>query len=371
MAGNSVLSSVLASFQQATSEDWQKAASQETGKENPLIHLSWENADGLKFFPYYDQDTLTKYNSPGSFRLPSKQVDVLGARKWLCAPYVTVSDEEKANKISLDHLNAGAEALFFDISHRRDVDLRKLLRGVEWPFCAIYFQAARQHRQLLHQYISENQLSGKIAGAIFSNAGEAELSGTPDRSFKSLGIRVESSSPVKELVDALTTIAKAIEKTTNDGKELQAVVGTFAVSITIGTEFLQNIAKLKALRWLWFQVAKAYGAINVTPADLHIHAISPMWTEEGYQPHANMIKGTTATMAAVLGGADSISVQPEDENNTTMVRIARNVSVILREEGHLSKVADPTAGSYVLETMTHEFARSAWHLFQNKMNDAS
>ena len=77
-----------------------------------------------------------------------------------------------------------------------------------------------------------------------------------------------------------------------------------------------------------------------------------------------MLKSTSAALAAILGGCDALTVQPENEN-PMMARIARNVSSILREESHLSKVADPTAGSYYLESLTNQLAINAWKKFQN------
>jgi methylmalonyl-CoA mutase len=50
-----------------------------------------------------------------------------------------------------------------------------------------------------------------------------------------------------------------------------------------------------------------------------------------------------------------------------MARIARNVSNILREESHLNKVADPTAGSYAIDNMIDKLAIAAWTEFQHKI----
>jgi methylmalonyl-CoA mutase len=55
----------------------------------------------------------------------------------------------------------------------------------------------------------------------------------------------------------------------------------------------------------------------------------------------------------------------EQVGNSLMERMARNVSLILREESHLNKVADPVAGSYAIEMLTRELAREAWQRFQS------
>ena len=72
----------------------------------------------------------------------------------------------------------------------------------------------------------------------------------------------------------------------------------------------------------------------------------------------------------LLGGCDSLTVIAEDENNTTMNRVARNVSNIIREEALLDKVSDPLAGAYAIENMVDQIAEAAWMEFQHKMNQA-
>jgi methylmalonyl-CoA mutase len=77
-----------------------------------------------------------------------------------------------------------------------------------------------------------------------------------------------------------------------------------------------------------------------------------------------MLKETTAAMAAILGGTNGLSLYPEEMDNVVMSRIARNTSHILREESHLNKVADPLAGSYLVENLMLEMAEKAWAKFQ-------
>ena len=73
-------------------------------------------------------------------------------------------------------------------------------------------------------------------------------------------------------------------------------------------------------------------------------------------------------MAAVLGGADIITITPHIQGWGTEAvnaqRIARNVSHILREESHLHRVADPVAGSYYLEALTLSMMKKVWSKFQ-------
>ena len=81
-----------------------------------------------------------------------------------------------------------------------------------------------------------------------------------------------------------------------------------------------------------------------------------------------MLKSTTASLAAVLGGCNSLTVYAEDDS-LMMNRIARNISSVLREESYIDKVADATSGAYAIEKMVDEIAKASWLDFQQHVND--
>ncbi|WP_449272059.1 methylmalonyl-CoA mutase family protein [Hymenobacter humi] len=107
--------------------------------------------------------------------------------------------------------------------------------------------------------------------------------------------------------------------------------------------------------------------------NLRIHAQTASWTQTTLDSHTNLLRHTTEAMSAVLGGADTVSVAPFDAlyavPNDFSARLARNLSVLLREESALGGVQDPAAGSYFVETLTDQLAREAWGLFQ-RMEEA-
>ena len=80
-------------------------------------------------------------------------------------------------------------------------------------------------------------------------------------------------------------------------------------------------------------------------------------------PHANMLNNTNTAMSSVIGGCNALSVYPSDFNNKTLQRISKNVSAILKEESHFSKVADPVAGAYVVDAMVDQLCEKAWDNF--------
>jgi methylmalonyl-CoA mutase len=116
------------------------------------------------------------------------------------------------------------------------------------------------------------------------------------------------------------------------------------------------------LRALWNLILVAYQVNSSNP--LFIYAVSNARVSAAFQPHGNLIKETYAAMAAIMGGCDGLTLEPEDYTNSTMVRMARNTSSVLRAESFFSLVADPLAGSYLVEQLTKELADEAWKKFQ-------
>ena len=119
-----------------------------------------------------------------------------------------------------------------------------------------------------------------------------------------------------------------------------------SILVDIGDDFFLEIAKLKALR------------IKSQNKNLFIHAFIKPFVNEAYKPHGNMISSTSRALAAVLGGCDALTVQAENTGDETQERIARNVSLLLREESHISKTADATAGSYYIESLIQQLTKN-------------
>jgi methylmalonyl-CoA mutase cobalamin-binding domain/chain len=85
-------------------------------------------------------------------------------------------------------------------------------------------------------------------------------------------------------------------------------------------------------------------------------------------PYNNVIRTAYEAMAAALGGTQSLHTNALDEAialpTEFSARIARNTQLILQEETGITNVVDPLAGSYYVESLTHELAEAAWALIQ-------
>ena len=161
-----------------------------------------------------------------------------------------------------------------------------------------------------------------------------------------------------------------LEKLSERGIPIKDIAAAMQFSVPLGKSYFLEIANLRALKLLWFNVLKAWDAPLVPPS------IAVRYQPEAYSDdlYTNMIRATTMAMAAVQGGANRLTVMPYDAGREALAsypqafgrRIARNVQHLLKMESGLDEVADPAAGSYYIETLTRQLAEKAWEEFGGK-----
>lgn len=323
-------------FEHHSRPDWIKAATREIDGKNPDEALVW-NSGNLEGKAYYD-----KQDRPAEgYLLPPSQNTFLGPRAWHNMPVITVQSEKEANKTALRHLKNGADGILFDIRKLNTAAIGQLLHAIEWPFCMVGFIAAENNLSALERlpaFIEQNAWDfTALHGFILW---EKETYPLPD-SFRRFPNLNTTGIFIQPHADAAEEITTALHKV----KALTAKASSLLLSVTIGHDFFIEQARLKALR-------KLCEDFSSTP--VFIHARVPAWIADSFQPHGNMLKSTTAALAAIAGGCDALTVHPEKEDDQMLSRIARNVSTILREESHLNKVADATAGSYYVDSLTQQ-----------------
>lgn len=351
------------SFPVPDKDTWVKVAASEIDGNDPFQSLGSQTPDGIGIRPYYDHtDKATLH-----LDLPPDDAGFLGARAWHNLPRVTVRGEKRSNTIILDHLANGADGVLLDVTACQTLDVATLLNNVELPYCMISFKIrASQHTLLksFSDYLRKKKISS-LNGFLLWDDIPKNISPVVEMfaaypTFKPLVLHTTSATDVKQLTDLLVQGVNCVDKLTDAGITSQHAINAIGFSVSTSPDFFAAIARLKALRYLWKLVASAYGC-EATP---FLHAYSDGWLTPAFQPHGNMLKSTTAGLAAICGGCDALTILPENEDDTTMNRIARNVSNILREESHLDKVADPTAGSYYADHLTQQFIHAAWSAFQ-------
>lgn len=154
-------------------------------------------------------------------------------------------------------------------------------------------------------------------------------------------------------------------------KELKkTVLSELAFKVGIGADYFLEMAKLRALRILVRNLAKAYEIEAEEP--IQIYAQNSLMHFSSKDVDTNILRSTTAGMSAVAGGCDHLILEAHDSLKNKFHdfgdRIARNIQLLMKHESHLDKVGDPAAGSYFVEALTRELANKAWSKFKEIEN---
>ncbi len=136
----------------------------------------------------------------------------------------------------------------------------------------------------------------------------------------------------------------------------------------IGMNHFMEIAKLRAGRMLWAKLVKQFDPKNEKSLTLRTHCQTSGWSLTAQDPFNNVARTTIEAAAAVFGGTQSLHTNALDEAialpTDFSARIARNTQIFLQEETKMTKTVDPWAGSYFVESLTHELSQKAWKLIE-------
>ena len=136
----------------------------------------------------------------------------------------------------------------------------------------------------------------------------------------------------------------------------------------IGMNHFMEIAKLRAARVLWAKIIKGFSPKNPKSMALRTHSQTSGWSLTAQDVFNNIPRTCVEAMAAVLGHTQSLHTNALDEAialpSEFSARIARNTQIYLQEETGITRVVDPWAGSYYVESLTHELMHKAWHHIQ-------
>ena len=131
-----------------------------------------------------------------------------------------------------------------------------------------------------------------------------------------------------------------------------------------GMNHFMEIAKMRAARMLWAKIVKQFDPKNPKSLALRTHTQTSGWSLTEQDPFNNVARTCIEAMGAALGHTQSLHTNALDEAialpTDFSARIARNTQIYLQEETNICRVVDPWAGSYYVETLTHEIAHRAW-----------
>ena len=364
--------------------------------------LVWKTDEGFEVKPYYRAEDLAGLEHLNA--MPGNSPYVRGLRKenndWIIRQDIISADISESNLIAKDAIAKGARAVGLQADEvKTHQQLSELLNGIDIQKTGINFISATSFSQVLEFFADEIRLRKidpeKITGSLnfdplscFLLQGESYLSWEHDLEeteymldivrkqipgFKVITINGHyfqnaGSSLVQELAFSLASASEYLACLTGRGSPIDGVAPYMQFSLAIGPNYFMEIAKLRAARLLWTRMAKQYEASREESYKLFIHTATALWNKSIYDPYVNMLRTTTEGMSAVLGNADSVTINPFDisfkDSDEISRRIARNQQVILKEESYLDKIVDPGAGSYYIENLTQSIAHHSWELFK-------
>lgn len=170
-----------------------------------------------------------------------------------------------------------------------------------------------------------------------------------------------SAQELAVMAAGLVAYAKAL---TRAGLSAPDAFARIVLGLSADADVFVTLAKLRAARLIHARIAEACGA----PGPARIEARSSRRMLTAADPWTNMLRLTAAGFAAAVGGADAIVLgaftDALGQPTAFARRQSRNAQLVLMEEAHAGRVADPAAGAYALEALTDQLARAGWAAFQ-------
>jgi methylmalonyl-CoA mutase len=150
----------------------------------------------------------------------------------------------------------------------------------------------------------------------------------------------------------------------NAGMGIDSFAPRLSFFWAIGMNHFMEIAKLRAARILWAKIVKQFNPKDPKSLALRTHSQTSGWSLTEQDPFNNIARTCIEAMAATLGHTQSLHTNALDEAialpTDFSARIARNTQIYLQEETDICRAVDPWAGSYYVESLTHEIAHRAW-----------
>ena len=392
-------------------------------KENG-IQKSWQTPEQIDVKPVYGKDDLAEMEHLNYaagiapfLRGPYSTMYVM--RPWTIRQYAGFSTAEESNAFYRRNIAAGQKGLScafdlathrgYDSDHERvvgdvgkagvavdsildmkilfdQIDLGKMsvsmtMNGAVLPILAFYIIAAEE------QGVPQEQLQGTIQNDILKEfmvrntyiypplpsmkiiADIFEYTSKHMPKFNSIsisGYHMQEAGATAD-IELAYTLADGLEYLRagiNAGMSVDDFAPRLSFFWGVGMNHFMEIAKMRAARMLWAKIVSQFNPKNPKSLALRTHCQTSGWSLTEQDPFNNVARTCIEAMGAALGHTQSLHTNALDEAialpTDFSARIARNTQIYLQEETNICRVVDPWAGSYYVESLTHELAHRAW-----------
>jgi methylmalonyl-CoA mutase len=410
-----------------TPDDWRALAQKEL-RGGDVDDLVWQTPEGIAIKPLYtaaDLEGLENQQSLPGFEpfLRGVRATMYTNRPWTIRQYAGFSTAEESNDFYRKALAGGQAGLSvafdlathrgYDSDHPRVVgdvgkagvaidsveDMKVLFDGIPLdkmsvsmtmngavlPTLASYIVAAEE------QGVKRGQLAGTIQNDILKEfmvrntyiyppgpsmrivSDIIAFTANEMPKFNSISIsgyhmQEAGATAVQELAFTLADGLEYVRTAVDSGLDIDLFAGRLSFFFCMGMNFFMEVAKLRAARLLWARIVREFAPKDPKSLMLRTHCQTSGVSLTEQDPYNNVVRTAYEAMAAVLGGTQSLHTNSFDEAmalpSEFSAKIARNTQLILAEETGVTKVIDPLAGSYYVESLTDSLASAAWELIQ-------
>jgi methylmalonyl-CoA mutase len=406
-----------------TVDQWRELATKESKGKPPedLVWRTPEGIDVKPLYSADDLANLDHLENLPGFApfVRGPKATMYAGRPWTVRQYAGFSTAEKSNAFYRKNLAGGQTGLSvaFDLATHRGYDsdhprvegdvgkagvaidtiedmkilfdqipLEKMsvsmtMNGAVLPIMAMYIVAAEE------QGVTTDQLSGTLQNDILKEfmvrntyiyPPEPSMRIVADiisytaknmpryNSISISGYHMQEAGAtcVQELGYTLADGIEYVRAALATGMEVDKFAPRLSFFFAIGMNFFMEVAKLRAARLLWAQLMEEFFQPN-DPRSLMLrtHCQTSGVSLTSKDPYNNIMRTTIEAMAATLGGTQSLHTNSFDEAlalpTEFSARIARNTQLVLQEETGITKVIDPLAGSYYVESLTDSLVKEA------------
>jgi methylmalonyl-CoA mutase len=409
-----------------TIDDWNRLAEREL-KTSPET-LTWKTPEGIDVKPLYteaDTENLGHLGALPGFAPFTRgpRATMYTGRPWTIRQYAGFSTAEESNAFYRKALAAGQKGLSvafdlathrgYDSDHPRvtgdvgkagvaidsvedmkilfdkiplqDMSVSMTMNGAVIPILASFIVAGEE------QCVARADLSGTIQNDILKEfmvrntyiyppepsmrivADIIEYTAREMPKFNSISIsgyhmQEAGATLVQELAFTLADGRDYVRAALAKGLDVDEFAGRLSFFFAIGMNFFMEAAKLRAARLLWSRIMAEFNPKKPSSSMLRTHCQTSGVSLQEQDPYNNIIRTAYEALAAALGGTQSLHTNSFDEAialpTEFSARIARNTQLILQHETGVTKVVDPLAGSYYVESLTSELAEKAWALIE-------
>jgi methylmalonyl-CoA mutase N-terminal domain/subunit len=186
-------------------------------------------------------------------------------------------------------------------------------------------------------------------------------------------MRQAGGTAVHEIGFTLSNAQAYIDEAVSRGLDVDKFAPSMECQLSVPMNLFEEIAKYRAFRRMWaYMLKERYHARHAESMKCFIRVYTTGYTMTAQQPLNNIVRVTIEALAAILGGAQSLSCNAMDEVLCIPTQEAAHVALmtqhILANETGIADVADPLGGSYYIESLTKEIESRALKLMEEIAN---